>query len=82
MQVCDLQNLGPHHARALAEWRRRVHNRAQQIRSLGFDEWSSRRWDYYFGYCEPAFTEREGGVSQIVLGEPDCRVEPSLSSFE
>lgn len=82
MRISHLQDLAPHYARTLAEWRQRFHDRVGRIRSLGADEWFLRSWDYYFSYCEAGFKERQVGVSQIVLSKPDCRIEPTLSRFE
>jgi cyclopropane-fatty-acyl-phospholipid synthase len=81
MRISHLQDLAPHYARTLAEWRQRFRDRIERIRSLDVDEWFLRSWDYYFGYCEAGFTERQVGVSQIVLSKPDCRVEPTLSDI-
>ena len=81
MRITHVQDLAPHYARTLAEWRRRFHDRVESIRSLGIDNWFLRCWDYYFGYCEAGFTERQIGVSQIVFSKPDCRLEPTMSSF-
>jgi len=82
LRISHLQDLSPHYARTLAEWRQRFHDRVERIRSLGADEWFLRSWDYYFSYCEAGFVERQVGVSQIVLSKPDCRIEPTLSHFE
>lgn len=81
MRISHLQDLAPHYARTLAEWRRRFHDRAERIRSLGADEWFMRSWNYYFSYCEAGFAERQIGVSQLVLSKPDCRAEPNISYF-
>jgi len=81
LRISHLQDLAPHYARTLAEWRRRLLDRSARIRSLGADEWFLRSWDYYFSYCEAGFAERQIGVSQIVLSKPDCRDEPTLSDF-
>ena len=81
LRISHIQDLAPHYARTLDEWRRRFHDRLPRIRSLGADEWFLRSWDYYFSYCQAGFAERQIGVSQMVLSKPDCRIEPTLSHF-
>ena len=51
----------------LAEWRRRFHARASEVRALGFDDRFMRTWDYYLAYCEAAFRERHIGDVQVVM---------------
>ena len=41
MSLFHLEDIGIHYAHTLAEWRRRVGNRAQEVRDLGFDEEAS-----------------------------------------
>lgn len=81
MRISHLQDLSTHYARTLSEWRSRFLDRMERIRSLGADEWFLRSWEYYLCYCEAGFAERQIGVSQILLCKPDCRTEPSLSTF-
>jgi cyclopropane-fatty-acyl-phospholipid synthase len=85
-QLMDLNEMGISYAWTLREWRRRFHERMEEVKALGFDERFVRMWDYYLGYCEGAFLERYIGVSQLLMvhaeapvgvhGEPWARVGP------
>jgi cyclopropane-fatty-acyl-phospholipid synthase len=79
LRITHLQDLAPHYARTLAEWRRRFFDRIDRIRGLGADEQFIRCWDYYFAYCEAGFAERQIGVSHILASKPGCRDEPANS---
>jgi len=79
MRITHLQDLAPHYARTLAEWRRRFIERIERIRDLGADEHFLRCWDYYFAYCEAGFAERQIGVAHILAGKPACCDEPANS---
>ena len=67
LSLYHAEDIGTHYARTLAAWRKRFHNRLQEVRALGFDERFMRMWDYYLAYCEGAFLERHIGVSQLLL---------------
>jgi cyclopropane-fatty-acyl-phospholipid synthase len=67
MSLFHLEDIGMHYAYTLAEWRRRVNARVDEVRGLGFDENFLRMWDYYLAYCEGAFRERHIGNVQLVL---------------
>ena len=70
LAVTHLETFGNDYARTLALWRRRLRARADEARSLGFDESFLRKWDYYLAYCETGFRERELTVAQLVLARP------------
>ena len=67
MSLLHLEDIGIHYALTLAEWRRRFHARANEVRALGFDDRFMRTWDYYLAYCEAAFRERHIGDVQVVM---------------
>jgi len=67
MSLLHLEDIGIHYALTLAEWRRRFHARASEVRALGFDDRFMRTWDYYLAYCEAAFRERHIGDVQVVM---------------
>ena len=79
LRITHLQDLAPHYARTLAEWRRRFFDRIDRIRELGADEQFLRCWDYYFAYCEAGFAERQIGVAHMMACKPACRDEPANS---
>jgi len=54
----DLENIGPHYARTLYEWRRRFDSAAEKLMQMGYDEEFQRKWRYYLMVCEAAFAKR------------------------
>jgi cyclopropane-fatty-acyl-phospholipid synthase len=76
MKLFHLQDIGPHYARTLREWRQRFFNRLDEIRDLGYSDEFIRLWEYYFCYCEGGFLERDIGTVQMVLTRPDNRRDP------
>jgi len=70
LRIDHAQDLAPHYARTLREWRTRFDARAGDIAALGFDETFRRLWHWYFCYCEAGFTERTVGLLQVVLAGP------------
>ena len=79
-RVFHLEDLTPHYAQTLREWRRRFLRRQDRIRSLGFDDRFLRLWDFYFAYCEGGFEERVIGDIQLMLTKPMCRAKQPLST--
>jgi len=73
----NLEDIGPHYARTLQDWRRRFHLRIHDVKRLGFDQHFLRMWDFYLASCEAAFTERYTSAVQILLARGADR-SPSL----
>jgi cyclopropane-fatty-acyl-phospholipid synthase len=73
LQLLDTLDMTRDYALTLAEWRRRFHARAGQIRDLGYSEDFVRLWDWYFAYCEGGFRERAIGTSQFLFAKPGWR---------
>jgi cyclopropane-fatty-acyl-phospholipid synthase len=78
MKVFHLQDIGPHYARTLNEWRQRFFSRLDQIRGLGYSDEFIRLWEYYFCYCEGGFLERDIGTVQMLLTRPENSREPVI----
>ena len=76
LRLFHLEDFAPHYARTLVCWRDRFRERLDEVRALGFDERFIRMWEYYLGYCEGAFLERNCGLVQMVLTKSGCRREP------
>ena len=55
MKIFNLEDIGPHYARTLREWRLRFESRLPEVRALGLSESFVRLWTYYLCYCEGAF---------------------------
>ena len=82
LRLAHLEDLSPHYARTLREWRRNFHAHLGRVRTLGFDERFIRMWEYYLCYCEGGFAERFIGVAQLLFTKPGYRGEPLLHPFE
>ncbi|ABC78887.1 SAM-dependent methyltransferase [Syntrophus aciditrophicus] len=65
-----LEDIGPHYARTLKDWRKRFNKNRNRVRSLGFDELFERKWNYYLACCEAGFRERALGDIQAVFRKP------------
>jgi cyclopropane-fatty-acyl-phospholipid synthase len=67
-----LQDLTPHYVLTLQRWREQFWSRIEDVRRQGFDEAFIRMWDYYFAYCEAAFSERQTGLVHLLWGKPQA----------
>lgn len=76
LRIVTLEDLAPHYARTLLEWRKTFFERIAAVRELGYPERFIRMWEYYLCYCEAAFMERAVGVVQLLAAKPDCRHDP------
>lgn len=82
LRLNSLEDLSPHYARTLREWRNAFHANLEQVREMGFDERFIRMWDYYLSYCEGGFAERFTGVVQLLFSKPGYREEQMLPPLE
>jgi cyclopropane-fatty-acyl-phospholipid synthase len=73
LQLVHLEDITPHYARTLRQWRRRFFGNIAKVRNLGFSETFVRMWEYYLCYCEGGFTERYINDVQMVFAKPLCR---------
>ncbi|MBK5095043.1 MAG: class I SAM-dependent methyltransferase, partial [Deltaproteobacteria bacterium] len=78
LRMFHREDITPHYARTLREWRDRFLARREEARALGYPESFLRMWEYYLCYCEGSFEERYNGNVQIVFTKPQCRREPIL----
>ncbi|MGM0703373.1 MAG: class I SAM-dependent methyltransferase [Pseudomonadota bacterium] len=76
LNVLALEEVGPHYARTLREWRHRFEANLERIRRLGYDERFIRLWRYYLCYCEGGFLERTIGTCHLLLAKPGARPAP------
>ncbi len=65
------ENFALHYARTLREWQQRYNKAADKIDAMGVTPEFSRRWNFYFSYCEAGFLQRHVNVAQLVFGRPD-----------
>jgi len=78
LSVVHLEDLTPHYARTLREWRHRFFGNIEQVRALGYSDTFIRMWEYYLCYCEGGFEERYLGDVQMLMAKPFCRSNPIL----
>jgi cyclopropane-fatty-acyl-phospholipid synthase len=76
LRIFHLEDIGPHYARTLREWRHNLFENIAQIRALGYDEEFIRMWEFYLCYCEGGFEERAIGDVQMLLVKPGNRRAP------
>jgi cyclopropane-fatty-acyl-phospholipid synthase len=73
LKIFHLEDIGPHYARTLRDWRERFFANLAAVRRLGYPESFVRLWEYYLCYCEGGFAERQLGDVQMLLTKPGCR---------
>jgi cyclopropane-fatty-acyl-phospholipid synthase len=73
-KIFHLEDIGPHYARTLFEWRKNFFDNIGKVRALGYPPGFERLWEYYLCYCEGGFAERQLGDVQLLLTKPDCRL--------
>jgi cyclopropane-fatty-acyl-phospholipid synthase len=78
LTLVHLEDLTPHYARTLREWRQRFFANIEKVRALGYSDTFIRMWDYYLCYCEGGFEERYLGDVQMLMAKPFCRSKPIL----
>ncbi len=67
LALVDLDDLTPHYARTLAEWRRRFVAHDDPIAALGLSPAERRKWHFYFSYCEGGFLEKTVSDAQLLF---------------
>ena len=78
LKIFHLEDIGPHYARTLREWRVNFFAQLPRVKALGYPDSFVRMWEYYLCYCEGGFAERQLGDVQLLLTKPDCRL-PALA---
>jgi cyclopropane-fatty-acyl-phospholipid synthase len=73
MMIDNIQDIGLHYARTLADWRKGFDANWQALTEFGFDEQFKRLWHFYLAYCEGAFLERVISTHHLVLRKPNYR---------
>ncbi|HSR69610.1 MAG TPA: cyclopropane-fatty-acyl-phospholipid synthase family protein [Acidobacteriota bacterium] len=80
LKLFHLDDITPHYARTLRDWRERFSDNLEAVRKLGFSEDFIRMWEFYLCYCEGGFAERYIGDVQMLLAKPHCRRRPLLDN--
>jgi cyclopropane-fatty-acyl-phospholipid synthase len=78
LRLYHLEDITPHYARTLREWRRRFFTNIEQVKEMGFPDMFIRMWEFYLCYCEAGFTERYIGDVQMIFAKPMSREQPIL----
>lgn len=73
MKLVRLDDIGPHYATTLRQWRERFMARLDEVRLLGYPDTFIRMWDFYLCYCEGGFEERALGDVHMLLAKPGAR---------
>ena len=71
--LTQVDDMTPHYAKTLAQWRERFLENEQRIAGLGYSESFRRMWNFYLCYCQAGFEEHLTGVSQLVYARPGYR---------
>jgi cyclopropane-fatty-acyl-phospholipid synthase len=80
LRLVHLEDITPHYARTLAEWRRRFFARIDTVKQQGYSETFIRMWEYYLCYCEGGFAERYIGDVQVVFAKPMWRKDDVVAN--
>jgi cyclopropane-fatty-acyl-phospholipid synthase len=65
-----VQNIGPHYAKTLNDWRVRFKENADVVRTLDYNEAFIKKWEYYLSYCEVGFKNRYLNTLQFLITRP------------
>ena len=82
IKLFHLEDITPHYARTLKEWRTNFMQNKSRVKNLGFTNPFIRLWLFYLCYCEGGFIERQIGNVQMVFTKPLCRRDPILPALE
>ncbi|NLI81149.1 MAG: class I SAM-dependent methyltransferase [Deltaproteobacteria bacterium] len=78
LRLFHLEDITPHYARTLREWRGNLQRNVDAVRRLGYSDTFIRMWEYYLCYCEAGFAERYLGDVQMLFTKPLCHRPPLL----
>jgi cyclopropane-fatty-acyl-phospholipid synthase len=75
MRLFQLEDIGPHYATTLCDWRQRFFDNIEPIKALGYSQQFTAMWDFYLCYCEAGFLERVLGNAHLVFIKPNNRID-------
>ena len=81
LKLTHLEDITPHYARTLMEWRANLDAREEEVRALGLDDRFLRTWHFYLSYCAGGFAERHIGNVQVLLAKPFSTHPPVLPTL-
>jgi cyclopropane-fatty-acyl-phospholipid synthase len=82
--VHSLEDIGPHYARTLYDWRVRFDLAAGELARMGYDEVFQRKWRYYLMTCESLFKNRVIYDAIMVFSRQynlDLPLDPALAGY-
>jgi cyclopropane-fatty-acyl-phospholipid synthase len=82
LRLIHLEDITPHYARTLREWRRRFFANVDRVREMGYPDTFIRMWEYYLCYCEGGFAERYIGDVQMLFAKPLYRRDDLRPALE
>ncbi|HEY9115571.1 MAG TPA: cyclopropane-fatty-acyl-phospholipid synthase family protein, partial [Bacteroidales bacterium] len=71
LNLYSLNEFGLSYTKTLSKWRENMFQNLSQIKDMGFDDKFTRKWEYYFSYCEAAFQQRNINLVQLVYSRPN-----------
>jgi cyclopropane-fatty-acyl-phospholipid synthase len=77
LRMIQLEDITPHYARTLREWRRGFFANVDKVREMGYPDTFIRMWEYYLCYCEGGFAERYIGDVQMLCAKALYRWNPT-----
>jgi len=81
LRLFHLEEIGPHYARTLREWRLALMARAGEVLAQGRDGRFLRSFEYYLASCEAGYAERHLGDVQLLFARPGSRRAPILPAI-
>jgi len=80
MRIFHLEDIGPHYATTLRQWRERFYANIDKVKQLGYPARFIRMWQYYLCYCEGGFRQQAIGTVQLLLTKPRALRKPLTST--
>jgi cyclopropane-fatty-acyl-phospholipid synthase len=74
-RLFQMEDIGPHYATTLSDWRKNFFNNLDKIKSLGYSDQFVAMWEFYLCYCEGGFLERTLGTSHLVFVKPHNKID-------
>jgi cyclopropane-fatty-acyl-phospholipid synthase len=81
LRLSHLEDITPHYARTLRDWRENLARHGFELSRLGYDKSFQRLWEYYLCYCEGAFEERVIHDLHLVFAKPLDRSAPLMGAL-
>ncbi len=80
LRLFHLEEIGPHYARTLRDWRERLLARWDEAKAQGRDERFLRTFEFYLASCEASYEDRYNGDVQLLFSKPEARRAPILGA--